>query len=176
MTQIFNKTPLVIHRISKNKYTVESEMSYGKIDVRKLLEFKCVHILKDLNKDIIENICIYEIDNNFASLFIEYKHFLKDFGFPKFCANLSMERIENDNSICFVCSNNNNTQHISSSCTILPINNLFFTFNIERSSKIKIVVNFELDVSFDIPQFVEKFVFHIIHKMFIRVKEFIEIS
>ena len=141
MAQIFNKNPLLIQRVSKNKYKVESEMSCGKIDVRKLLEFKCVHILKELNQDIIENICIYGIENNFASLFIEYKHFLKDFGFAKFGANLSLERIENDNSICFLCSNNNNTQHISSSCTILPINNLFFTFNIESSSKIKIVVN-----------------------------------
>lgn len=174
MEQVFNKNPLLIQRVSKNKYKVESEMSCGKIDVRKLLEFKHVHILKELNQDIIENVCIYNIYNNFASLFIEYKHFLKDFGFPKFGANLSLERIENDKSICFVCSNNNNTQHISSSCTILPITDLFF--NIEISSKIKIDINFELDITFDIPQFVEKFVFHILHKMFMRVKEFIEIS
>jgi hypothetical protein len=165
----------VIHQVSKNKYTVEAETSYGKIDVRKLLEFKCVHILKDLNQDIIENICIYDIDNNFASLFIEYKHFLKDFGFPKFGANLILEKIENDKSITFACSNNN-TQHVSSRCEILPINKLFFNFNIESYSKIKIVVNFEFDIKFEIPQFVEKFVFHILHKMFMRLKEFIEMT
>lgn len=175
MTEIFNKYPLKICRIDTNQYFVEAKLSYKKIDIVKLLEFNSLHILKNLNQDIIENIFITIIDNNFASLFIEYKHFLKDFGFAQFAVDLMVERVENNDIIEFLCRNNTIAREIDKKCTILPIDNLFVRFHILTSSEIKIIIDSKINIHFDIPIFIEKFIIRIIHKMFIRLKEFIEI-
>jgi hypothetical protein len=174
MEQIFCKNPLTINKIGENLYSSEAILNYGKIDIFKLFEFEKMHILKDVNSDIVQHMRVYDIKDETATIFLEYKHFLKEFGFPKFGAHVDIRRNKNDNIIDFF-AKNNTSKYNNSDCTIFPIDDIHFRVQVFDFNKISININVKFNTNFQIPPFAEKFALRIVHKMFVRLKEFIEI-
>jgi hypothetical protein len=175
MTEILNKDDFIIIKNEKNKYSATIAIRERKIDVMRLFQFDKLHILKELNTDIIEKLEIMHSSNEgCATILILYKHFFRELGFPQFGICLDVIRVERENLIEFVSSNNSSVKHDNSDYVILPIDTLFMKIFQENSDFYKITLDTIINVNFDISPTVEKLVLQLVSKIFTRVKQFIE--
>jgi len=172
MALLFDKDKLQIKRIEKNTYTLEGNFSNLKVDIEKLIMFQNFPILRELYQDIIDEINVTNIQDDSAIYFIVFKHFFKDMGFPRTGLHLDIKKTVKKNMLEFECSNNN---EIKESNYFIPS---FDTFIIEiylYENDAKLMVQNKINLHFEIEPFVEKMIVQIIHKMFLRLKRFIEL-
>lgn len=176
MTEILNKDTLKIIRNEKNNYIVSIDIHEKKIDIRKLFHFDKLHIFKDLNSDLIEEISIDNIRNNSATIFILYKHFFKELGFSQFGICVDIVRNEKDHIIEFIASSDSsNNRTMKDECVILPVETLLINICEQPwTNKFTITMNATLNIYFEISPSIEKLVLQVVHKIFTRVKQFIE--
>jgi hypothetical protein len=175
MTEILNKDDFIIIKNEKNKYSATINICEGKIDVMRLFQFDKLHILKQLNADIIEKLEITHSSNeDYATILILYKHFFRELGFSQFGICLDVIRVERENLIEFVSSNNSSIKHDNSDYVILPIDTLFMKIFQGNNGFCKITLDTVINVSFEISPAIEKLVLQLVHKIFTRVKQFIE--
>lgn len=179
MTEILNKDTLKIIKNEKNNYIVSIDIHEKKIDIRKLFHFDKLHIFKDLNSDLIEEISIDNVQNNSATVVILYKHFFKELGFSQFGICVDVVKNEKDHIIEFIASNNSVTNCSNSTmkdeCIILPVETLFVNICKQPwTNKFTITMNAILNINFEISPSIEKLVLQIVHKIFTRAKQFIE--
>ena len=175
MALLFEKDSLQIRKLKNNNYAMEGEITNLKIDANELFSFQKFSILKELYKDIIDELYVTNIQDGSASYFIIFHHFFKDMGFPRLSLHLDVTRTRTNNMLKFICSNaTNNVVSNSQDCFILS----FETFTIQiyiNEFSIKICADIAIHYPFEIESFVEKIVVQIIHKMFLRLKRFIEV-
>jgi len=175
MALLFDKDSLQIRKLKNNNYTMEGEITNLKIDADELFSFKKFSILKELYKDIIDELQVTNIQDGTASYFIVFHHYFKDIGFPRLSLHLDVTRTKTNNILEFICSNAiNGTTNLNPDYFILS----FETFTIQmyiNDFSIKIFIEIAIHCPFEIEPFVEKIVIQIIHKMFLRLKRFIEI-
>lgn len=174
MTEILNKDSLQIIRNEKNEYIGQIEIYERKIDIRKMFCFDKLHILKDLNSDIIEKIDITNICDDTATIFILYKHFFKDLGFSQYGIFIDVvrEEKEKENIVEFTASN---SKMIRSDYRILPIDT--FSMKIRKdaeTNKFTVITKVILNINFEISRAIEKLILQIVYKIFTRIKQFIE--
>ena len=172
MKEILNKNSLKIIRNDKNEYIGQIEIYEKKIDIRRLFHFDKLHILKDLNPDIIENIKITSICDESATIFILYKHFFKDLGFSQYGIFIDVVRVEKDNIVEFTASN---SKKIQSDYLILPIDSFSMKIcKVTDTNKFNIITKLTINVNFEISNPIEKIMAQIVQKIFTRIKQFIE--
>ena len=177
MAQLFDKDRLQIKRIEKNTYTLEEEFSNLKVDIKKLLMFQNFPILRELYQDIIDEINVTNIQDDSATYFIVFKHFFKDMGFPRMGFHLDIKKTVKNNMLEFVCFNNNEIKEnkIKESNHFILSFDTFIVQIYLHENNAKIMIQNKINLHFEIEPFVEKMVIQIIHKMFLRLKRFIEI-
>ena len=152
--------------------------------MKKLIDFPSLFLLQELNKDIIEKMNIYntfpvEQNSTIASIFILYKHFFKDFGLSQMAAHLNIKRTEFHDYIEFktVPSNHTNVELemiTTAEYSMLPFDNLLMKFILTAPNTVKLIINVEFNIQFDIPPFIEKTSLQIFYKIFTRIQKFIE--
>ena len=184
MPIIFNKESMQVFRMDQNKYNIEMDFINDKIDMKKLIDFPSLYLLQELNKDIIEkmniyNTCPVEQNSTFASIFILYKHFFKDFGLSQMAAHLNIKRTEFHDYIEFKTVPTNNTDVelelvTNEDYSMLPFDNLLMKFILSTPGTVKLIINVEFNIQFVIPAFIEKTSIQIFYKIFTRIKNFIE--
>jgi len=176
MALLFNKDSLLVKKRDRNKYTIETEFSNVRLDIDKILNFENFTILKELNKDLIDIISVNKITNTSASFFILYNHFFKDLGLPQIGMHLNIEKTKTTNSTEFTCSNNESYDNFKMNHLVISFEklNVCFCFD-EDSQNVKLKVDVEFNNDFEILPFVEKLALQIIHKIFLRSKQFIEL-
>jgi len=174
MIEILNKDEIKITRNEKNKYVTEIDIREGKLDVRKLFQFDKLYILKELNADIIEKLEVSNSTSDCATILVLYKHFFKELGFSKFGIFLNVVKNENENFIEFTALNNLSIVNENTDYTVLPIETMVIQILKKNDNSTKIILDTFINVSFEIPPSIEKLVLQFVHKIFTRIKQFIE--
>uniref|UniRef100_A0A6C0BAZ7 Uncharacterized protein n=1 Tax=viral metagenome TaxID=1070528 RepID=A0A6C0BAZ7_9ZZZZ len=174
MALLFDKDSLQIKRIKNNNYVMEGEIRNLKIDANELFSFQKFPILKELYKDIIDELQVTNIQEGSASYGIIFQHFFKDMGFPRLSLQLDVTRTKTNNMLEFVCSNATNIVSNSQDCFILSFETFAIQIHICEVS-IKICIDIAIHYPFEIELFIEKMAIQVMHKMFLRLKRFIEI-
>jgi len=177
---IHQKNGIVIKLLYKNKYELSFEIENNNIILKKLLNFQLMRIIYEVNKDIFDDFSLDIYSDNEADIYLSFKHFFEDLGFPKRYSLLHVNMHNDTNSVIFTANTIYNTPlkntnyNVNVNSTILPIDNLQITCNIVTAHKIKIVNVITFNTSFEIPGFVEKMSVQIFNKIFLRIKQFIE--
>ena len=171
---IHQKNGIIMKLLDKNKYELSFEIENNNINLTKLLNFHLMKVIYEVNKDIFDDFSLDIHSDNEADIYLSFKHFFEDLGFPKRYSLLHVNMHNDTNSVIFTANTRYNTFHKNANATILPIDNLQITCNIETTHKIKIVNVITFNTSFEIPGFVEKMSVQIFNKIFLRIKQFIE--
>lgn len=173
---IHQKNGIVIKLLDKNKYELSFEIENNNIILTKLINFNLMRVIYEVNKDIFDDFSLDIHSNNEADIYLSFKHFFEDLGFPKRYSLLHVNMHNETNSVIFTANTRYNIflKNANANATILPIDNLEITCNIENAHKIKIVNVITFNSSFEIPGFVEKMSVQIFNKIFLRTKQFIE--
>jgi hypothetical protein len=173
---LFNKDGFRFSSIKKNYYTLEFNMENNNIILASLIDFNLIKLIYDLNPDVYEKNNIQKINDNEIISTLLMKHFFEDIGFPQRFSFIHMKKIVEDNRIIF------NAQSIKSSrpanmpldAELMNMNEFQCICDIITPHKINCSFNITFDETMNVPNFVEKMMGMILHKIFIRVKQFIE--
>ena len=173
---LFDKDGFKFSRLKKNHYNLIFTMENNNIVLSKIIDFGLIKLIYDLNPDVYEKVNIETLNNDEIILTLLMKHFFEDLGLPQRFSFIHMKKIVQEGKIIF------NAQSIKShkpegmpeESELMALKSMIATCNIITPYK----VNFSFDEIFDdemnIPPFAEKMVGMIMHKIFKRVKQFIE--
>jgi len=173
---LFNKDGFLFKKMDSHCYKVEFTMENKNILLANIINFNLIKLIYDLNPDIYEKVNLEKLSDNEVNITLLMKHFFEDLGLPQRYIYINMQKFIQDNIIWFestsitkcrpenICSDASlmPIKHMSSVCKIITPHNIDFTFTIY------------FEENLDIPAFAEKMVGIILHKIFKRVKQFIE--
>ena len=173
---IIEKPEFKIFKIGRNKYSLLFNIENNNIYLPKIVNFTLASLIYELNKDIFEDFKMEMNENkNEATIYTLFKHFLKDFGFPKRYSLLKLQMQQNENSIIFNASTiYEEPSDLPSKLNILPVENMTMKCNIITPHHISFRSDVSFDTQFDIPIMFEKLASTLFSKIFIRIKQFIE--
>jgi len=173
---LFDKDGLTFIKIKKNNYNLQFMMENKDIVLSKIIDFGLIKLIYDLNPDVYESVNIEKLAENEVIVNFLMKHFFEDLGLPQRFSFIHMKKIEEDNIILFKTQTIKthrpldmpedaellNMENLTAICEIITPHTILFNFTIVFNSNMII------------PKFAEKMVGIIIHKIFKRVKQFIE--
>jgi hypothetical protein len=174
-TILFDKEGFKFIRIKKNHYKLEFSMENKYIVLSKIIDFSLIKLIYDLNNDVYEKVNVEKINDYEAIVTLLMKHLFEDLGLPQKFSHVHMKKIIDDKKITF------NSQPIKThrpegmpkDAELMSVQNA----NIKCEIITPHNINFSIDILFDtihFPPFAEKMVGMILHKIFKRVKQFIE--
>ena len=184
---LFNKDGFIFYKIKENEYCCTFSLNNNNIMLSQIIDFNLVKLIYDLNTDIYEKTKLDKINDDSAILFVLIKHFFKDLGLPQRYSNLQIDRIMDKEKITFIgktkiidtnTNTNTNTifaeEKIPDNAELLHIKDIKNVCTIVNPHHIDCCFSIILDTNDNIPLFAEKMISNIIHKIVIRVKQFIE--
>lgn len=178
---ISEKNGMKLIRHPDNVFNFVCTIENKNIYLDKIINFELIKLIFEINNDIYEKVIMNKIDENNAEFIFIMKHFFADIGLPQRYYHFMMTKIfnTNENKIVFTSEtiNGNKPDFINKDIEFLPINKMIYECQFTSLQRDKIL--FSALISFDkklsIPEYVEKVVGLIVNKIFIRVKQFIEI-
>jgi hypothetical protein len=179
-TVLFDKDGFKFSRVQKNQYKMEFFMENKNIYLPKIINFDIINLIYELNKDIYEKVEIEKLNENEIISSIIIKHFFEDIGQPQRFLFIHMKKFEENfnNNKRFIFKSQTIKTHtidnIPHGAVLLDILESTNIFDIMTPHKVKFTFNVILEEGTNIPLFVEKIVGTILHKIFKRVKQFIE--
>jgi len=174
--EIFKKDNYIFERLDRNKYKLSFDIENNNIYMSQIIDFSLLKLIYDLNPDIYENFKFENINENEGVYIILLKHFFEDIGFPQRYSVIHIKKIVDEKCITFKSQtiNSNKPDIVPNEAELLLLENLTCICDIVNPHKINFSININLDIELDIPLYVEKMIGIIIHKIFKRVKQFIE--
>jgi hypothetical protein len=177
---IKEKNGMKLIRNSDNTFNFSCTIENNNIYLDKIINFELIKIIFDINDDIYEKVVMNKIDENNVEFIFVMKHFFAEIGLPQRYYHFIMnKKIDNNtNKIIFTSNpiNNIKPDFISKYIEFLPIHKMDFECDFTTSQRNKMLFNafIVFDKKLNIPEYVEKIVGLIVNKIFIRVKQFIE--
>ena len=173
---LFDKEGFKFVRIKKNNYKLTFVMENKNIILSKIIDFNLIKLIYDLNNDVYEYANLDKLNENEAIITLLMKHFFADLGLPQRFSFLHMKKIVEERRITF------NSQSIKShrpegmpeESRLMAIKDMTSICDIITPHKVYFSFNITFDEEMNIPPFAEKMVGLISHKIFKRVKQFIE--
>jgi len=167
---------LYVSNNNKNDYFLSMSLVNTNYNLKKVINFNIFNLIFELNKDIIENLHLEELDNNKANVLILFKDLAKDLGIKKKYMYSHLSFIENENYIVFdgksIDTYPDESLIKKYDRIIAPYSNL--TINFENIHTINLTYNFEISISDDLPIYMETFPGLLMKKIMLRLKAFIE--
>jgi hypothetical protein len=157
--------------------TIENKHIY----LDKIINFELIKLIFEINNDIYEKVIMNKIDDNNAEFIFVMKHFFADIGLPQRYYHFMMKKNFNinENKIVFTSEtiNSNKPDFISKDVEFLSIDKMIYECQFTSLQRDKMLFSalISFDKNLNIPEYVEKVVGLIVNKIFIRVKQFIEI-
>jgi len=157
--------------------TIENKHIY----LDKIINFELIKLIFEINNDIYEKVIMNKIDDNNAEFIFVMKHFFADIGLPQRYYHFMMKKNFNinENKIVFTSEtiNSNKPDFISKDIEFLSIDKMIYECQFTSLQRDKMLFSalISFDKNLNIPEYVEKVVGLIVNKIFIRVKQFIEI-
>jgi len=181
---LVNKDGLTFYKLRENEYCTTCSLTNTHLKMSEIINFDLIKLIYDINTDIYEKTYIDKIDNDNAILTLVLKPFFKDLGLPQRYSILKIKRtVNNENKIIFICETDKDINKdinkktyidVPANAELLDINNINIDCTILSSDCIDFKITILFDKNMIIPSFVEKTISIITHKIFIRVKQFIE--
>jgi hypothetical protein len=180
-TILLDKDGFKFYKTKDNDYYSSFCLNNPNIILPQIIDFNLMKLIYDLNTDIYEKTNLTINDDDTAVITVLLKHFFKDLGLPQKYSVLQMQRILDEDKIIFIGQTKNNIDSeyltnygIPINAELLSISNIKNICKIVNPHKIDCSFYITFDKNITIPPFVEKIISNIIHKIFIRVKQFIE--
>jgi len=178
---ISEKNGMKLIRNPDNVFNFVCAIENKHIYLDKIINFELIKLIFEINNDIYEKVIMNKIDDNNAEFIFVMKHFFADIGLPQRYYHFMMKKNFNinENKIVFTSEtiNDKKPDFISKDIEFLSIDKMIYECQFTSLQRDKML--FSALISFDknlsIPEYVEKVVGLIVNKIFIRVKQFIEI-
>ena len=177
---LMDKSGMKIIKLTNNEYNVSFSIQNNQFILPSIINFDMVKLIFDLNPDIYEKSILKKnttLEN--ATICSLMKDLYSDLGIPQSYVCMSVEMVKLTNSIKFNClplSNRSTPLEFSGipDLYLLPVKNLIIDCNILTNHCLEINCKINIHDDIEIEQFIEKMVITIVHKVFIRLKQFIE--
>jgi hypothetical protein len=175
-TELYNKEGCVFTRQCKNKYTLHFQMENNHIYLSKVINFSLIQLIYELNPDIYENIELKKINEEEGIAIILIKHFFEDLGLPQRYSFINIKKHSEKDKIIFKAQTikAEKPTGIPKEAEILSIDDFTCVCNMITQHKGDFSFHINFNSGLQLPPFVEKMIGVIIHKIFKRVKQFIE--
>lgn len=175
-TVLFDKEGFKFNRVRKNNYSLTFTMENNNIIISKIVDFNLIKLIYDLNPDVYEKVNIEKINDNEIIAILLMKHFFEDLGLPQRFSFIHMTKHEEDGKIIFTCQSikSHRPPNMPEGAELMAIEDLTNICNIITPHKIDFSFNIIFEQYMNVPPFAEKMVGMILHKIFKRVKQFIE--
>jgi len=163
-------------KLEKNKYNLTYSIENKNINLEPLVNFELIKLIYELNPDIYEKVVLNKISEEEAQITLLMKHFFNDLGFPQKYSHMGLKKYVSPNRINFVGASvlNEKPSVIPIEVELLPIDSLDIECTMSSPHKINLNCIIVFNNLLVIPSFIEKVIGIIIHKIFNRVKQFIE--
>jgi hypothetical protein len=174
--KLYEKEGFIFTQIKKNNYKIEFCMENKNIILSKIIDFNLIKLIYDLNTDIYETVELEIINDNEAIATILMKNFFEELGLPQKFSYLHIKREIEDNKIIFRSQSiqSHRPINIPTDAELMGVENMISVCDIITPHKMHFSFNIIFDANLIIPPFVEKIMGIILHKIFKRVKQFIE--
>jgi hypothetical protein len=173
---LFDKDGFKFLCIKKNHYSLTFKMENNKIVLSKIIDFNLIKLIYDLNPDVYEKVNIETLNNNEIILTLLMKHFFEDLGLPQRYSFIHMKKVDEEGKIKFISQSikTHKPEGMPEDSELMALKNMISTCEIITPHKIDFTFNIIFDDEMNVPLFAEKMVGMILHKIFKRVKQFIE--
>jgi hypothetical protein len=178
-TILLDKDGFKFYKTKDNEYYSSFCLNNQNIILSQIIDFNLMKLVYDLNTDIYEKTKLIINDDDTAVITVLLKHFFKDLGLPQKYSVLHIQRILDEDKIIFKGKTKENIanetlMNLPINAELLSISNIKNICTILSPHKVDCSFYITFDKNITIPPFVEKIISNIIHKIFIRVKQFIE--
>jgi hypothetical protein len=174
---LYSKECFTLKKNDKNNYSLSFYMENNNILMSKIIDFNLIKLIYDLNPDIYEKVNIQILNKNEAIVNLLMKNLFEDLGLPQRFSYMKIKRIENNTgNILFTTETikNERPPDMPPDTELMKINNSTINCHIVTPHKINFECNFIFEKTMIIPEVVEKIFGLILHKIFNRIKQFIE--
>jgi hypothetical protein len=173
---ILEKGGLQIIKTAENIYNAICSIENTNIILPNIIDFNLIKLMYQLNGDIYEKIDMDIINDNEATCIFLIKHFFEDIGIPQKYSHIFIKKIIEKDSITFLSQTVaiNKPDFIPTDAVLLKIKNMICKCDIITPHKIDFNVTIIFENNLNMPAYAEKIMGAIIHKIFIRIKQFIE--
>ena len=174
--KLFDKEGFVFKREKINHYNLTFSMENNNINLPKIIDFGLIKLIYDLNPDVYEKVNIEKINDNEITATILMKHLFEDLGLPQRYSYINMNKTIEDNKIIFKSHSIKDKKPLNmpQDSQLMSIENLICTCDVITEHKIHFSASIIFDKDMFVPPFVEKMFGMILHKIFKRIKQFIE--
>lgn len=177
---LMDKNGMKIVKLTNNEYTVSFSIQNNQFILPSIINFDMVKLIFDLNPDIYEKSILKKnttLEN--ATICSLMKDLYSDLGIPQSYVCMLVEIVKMKDIIQFNCLPLSNKTiptefRDTSNLYLLPVKNLIIDCNILTNHCIEINCKINIEDDIEIEKFIEKMVITIVHKVFIRLKQFIE--
>ena len=174
---IYEKNGFKFEKLKNNAFNLTFNVENKKLFLPSLINFDLVKLIYDLNSDIYVSSDLQKNpNNNTAIITLLMKHFFIDLGLPQRYSHIYMTQENSDTQIVFnACSihTDNIPEGIPSDAVLMPIKYMVITCNIITPHNVDFNCSIVFEDDLKIPPFAEKVIGLMIHKIFTRVKQFI---
>lgn len=174
---IYEKDGFKFEKLKDNAFNLLFDVENSKLALPSLINFDLVKLIYDLNSDIYVSNNLQKIpEENAAIITLLMKHFFEDLGLPQRYSHLYMTQENTDKKIVFnACSIHTDPRPngIPDDAELMPIKYMVITCDIITQHKIDFNCSIVFEDYLNIPPFAEKVIGIMIHKIFTRVKRFI---
>jgi hypothetical protein len=173
---LFNKDGFTFVCVKKNHYKLQFTMENKNIILSKIIDFSLIKLIYDLNPDVYEKVNIERLNENEVITTLLMKHLFEDLGLPQRFSHIYMVKTIEERKIVFNSKSikDHRPEGMPDDSELMAIQQLICACNIITNHKIDFSVNVIFEPTMNIPPFAEKLVGMILHKIFKRVKLFIE--
>lgn len=178
MAELFSKDGFLFHRTRHNEYSLRFTMENPRILLSEVLDMNLVKLIYELNHDVYEHIDMTTApeSNDEAVLVLVLKNLFEDIGLPQRYSHIHIQRKVYPQHVSFVSRSirTHRPECVPAEATQMPIDTLVCDCVLTTPHCVSFVCTIVFDDGVSIPPFAEKMVGLILHKMFKRVKLFIE--
>ena len=173
---LFDKDGFKFSCIKKNHYSLTFTMENNKIVLSKIIDFNLIKLIYDLNPDVYEKVNIETLNNDEVILTLLMKHFFEDLGLPQRYSFIHMKKVDEECKINFIAQSikSHKPEGMPEDAELMALQNMIAICDIITPHKVSFSFNVIFDGEMNFPPFAEKMVGMILHKIFKRVKQFIE--
>lgn len=176
MEILYSKEGFTFTKIKQRHYSLSFKMQNNHIDLSKIIDFHLIKLIYDLNVDIYEKANVHIINDNEATVNLLMKHLFADLGMPQRYSYLHMTKTIDESNIQFTSETIKYEipEGMPTDAELMPIQNFICNCKIVTPHKMTFAFDIIFEETMTIPPIVEKLIGLILHKIFNRVKQFIE--
>ena len=172
---VFNKNDMIIKK-NNNKYQIEISLENKNIFIKNIINLHLIELFFVLNDNLFDSHKIIIHDENNATVYCVIKHFYKDLGVTQKYLCLHITKATNQEDILFTIENAENVDkfNVPIEAELIHFQNYNINCAFFSPHKANIIGKIDIIHTSPLPDFVEKFSFNIISKIFLTIKQFIE--